>query len=121
MKVAGIEVKSEEECDGEDKEVARHDDNEDGGRVVKKEEEDSKVKGETSPSLSQIGGQEQPNREEPSDVPMADADSDQESGRKLKSAEAQERSDGLVGAKGDSDSDSGDSDGSESSAGFESN
>lgn len=121
MKVAGIEVKGEEECDEEDKEVARHDDDEDGGRVVEKkeEEEDSKVKGETSPSLSQVGDQEQPNREEPSDVPMADADSDQESGRKLKSAEAQERSDGLVGAK--EDSDSGGSDGSEGSPGFESN
>ncbi len=115
--IAGLDVKDEDDGE-EDKNHAHSSEDEDGGRVIGKEEEneDTKVKTETSPSPSQIGDQEDsPN------VPMANTessnlDSNSESEPKLKSAEAKERLDGLVHAKVDSD----DSDGSESSNGFES-
>lgn len=116
MKVAGFEIKDEER-DEEDKEVDRHADNEDGNVIEKQEwDEDTQVKGETSPSPSQVGDQEQPERDYSPNVPMADADSDRESEMKLESAEAQERFDGNVYAKVDS----GDSEGSESSSDSES-
>ncbi len=115
--IAGLDVKDEDDGE-EDKNHAHSSGDEDGGRFVGKEEEneDTKVKTETSPSPSQIGDQEDsPN------VPMANTessnlDSNSESEPKLKSAEAEERLDGLVHAKVDSD----DSDGSESSDGFKS-
>ena len=101
MKVAGIEVKDEEECDDED-----------GARIMdkKEEDEDTKVERDTSPLLSQVGDQEQPNREDSSDAPMgsmgdanpSNTDSDDRSERNLKSAEDQ----GRFRAKVDSGSES---------------
>ena len=123
MRVAGIEVKDEEESDEEAKEVAHYVKDEDD--IVGKEEnekEEIKFKREMSTSSSRAGDEEQPKQEDSSDVSMADAkssnaDSFCESEAKLKSAEADEQSHGLDGVKADSN----DYNGSESSDGSESN
>ena len=112
-KIAGLEVKDEED-DDEDK-VAHNSDDEDGSPTVgkKDEDEDPQVKRETSPS-SQAENREQSFRET-SDEPIVDQKSDVESETKL-STEAEERLDDDVSAKVDS----GDSSGSESSTDSES-
>lgn len=110
-RVAGIKVKDEEESDEDAKEVAHYGEDEDD--IVGKEEnekEEIKFKREMSTSSSRVGDEDSP------DVSMADekssnADSYRESEAELESAEADEQSDGLDGAKADS----GDSNGSESS------
>ena len=121
-RVAGIEVKDEEESDEEAKEVALYGIDEDD--IVGKEEnekEEIKFKREMSTSSSRAGDEEQSKHEDSSDVSMADpkssnGDSSRELEAKLKSAEADERSDGLDGAT----TDSGDFHESESSDGSES-
>ena len=117
MEIVGLEVKDEDD-EEEDKNSAHSSEDEDGGRVVgkKEEDEDTKVKTETSPSPSQVGDQEDSPNSPMTYTESSNLDSDPELEPKLKSAEAQERLDGLVHAKVDS----GDSDGSESSDGFES-
>ena len=122
MRVAGIEVKDEKESDKEAKEVAQYGQDEDD--IVGKEEnekEETKPKREMSTSSSLAGDGEKPKHEDFSDASMADAKSSDgvshhDSEAELKSAEADEQSDGLGGAKADS----GDSNGSESSDGSES-
>ena len=101
MRVAGIKVKDEEESDEEAKEVAHYGEDEDD--IAGKEEnekEEIKFKREMSTSSSRVG-----------DEKSSNAGSYHESEAELESAEADEQSDGLDGAK----SDSGDSNGSESS------
>lgn len=108
-RIAGWEVKDEDE-EEEDKIVAHNSDDEDGGRVVGKTEgdEDTKVEREASPSR-QLVGEEQHEREASPNEPMADSDSDGESETKPKIAECHEQLDGL-------EVDSSGSDGSESSS-----
>lgn len=115
--IAGLEV--EDDDDKEDKNGARTSDDEAGSCVVGKKEEDeeldTKVKRETSPSRQlEVGDQEQPEREAASsDEPMVDGDSDSESKLSGQSARGKEQLDGP-------EINSGDSDGSGSSSGSES-
>ena len=110
-KIAGLEFKDED--DDENKKFAHSSDDEDGSPWIGKkyEDEDPQIKGEAS---SQAGDREQSFREK-SDEPMVDQKSDVESETKL-STEAEERFEDGVSAK----MDSGDSSGSESSVGSES-
>ena len=112
-KIAGLEVKDED--DEEDKHSSHSNEDEDGGRVAgkKDEDDDSKVKRETTPS-GQAVDQEQLERETSPNEPMADADSDRESETNLKGAEAHERLDSRAAV------DSDDSETSESSTDSES-
>ncbi len=114
-KIAGFEVKDED--DEEDKKFSHGSDDEDGAPAVgkKEQDEDLKLKRETSPS-AQLRDQEQRHRETCPDEPMAGEDSDRESEAKLKNVEDQEQSEDDVNAKVDS----GDSDGSGTSSGTES-
>ena len=114
--IAGLELKDEED-DEEAREVAHSSDDEDRGSAVGKKEEDDDPKNESEASpFGQVGNQGQPHREASPDELTADKNSDGESEPELKSTEAQKRSYDAVGAKVDS----GDSDGSESSASSES-
>lgn len=104
MKIAGLEVKDE---DDEDKHSFPSNDGKDGGRVVSKHEEkdeDSKVKRETTSPGQSEGQVQQPKRESSSD----------ESETSFASAETHERLDGRAKV------DSSDSEGSESSTDSES-
>ena len=112
-KIAGLEFTDDD--DEHDEKIAHSSDDEDGSPAIGKEEEDEDppIKGEASPS-SQAEDREQSLRET-SDEPKMDQKSDFESETKL-SSEAEERLDdgGCVKVE------SGDSFGSESSAGLES-
>ena len=114
-KITGLELKDEDE--DETKQIAHSSDDEDGGPTVGKEEDDEEpaIKGEASPSR-QLVDQEQPYRESYLDESMAEENDNGKSEMKLEITEADERSDDAV----DPNVDSGDSDGSESSASSES-
>ena len=113
-KIAGLEF-TDEDDDDENEKVAHSSDDEDGSPAIgkKEEDEDPPIKGEASP-FSQAGDREQSFRET-SDESMMDQKSDVESETKL-SIEAEERLDDGGRIKVES----GDSFGSESSAGSES-
>ena len=98
QKIAGLEVKDE---DDEDEKVAPINDDEDRGLSFDKEEkdEDIKVEREASPS-GQLRDEQQMKREVSSDESMANADSDRESETKLEDTDGSESS---AGSESESD------------------
>ena len=101
-KIAGLEVKDEED-EGEEKEKAHGDQGEDGGFVGKEEDdEDLKVKREASPS-TQLEEDETPHAGSSADEPTAGEASDGESETKRESSEDEERLSEPIHAQGKSE------------------